>query len=621
MHMPEGNIFVAKPESLAELLGGIHKHAIALPNFQRPWVWEPEMVRDLIISVAYRYPVGSLLTMAVSTKSFALRPFEGSGTTFKREPSLMILDGQQRLTSLYQALYRREGIHIKNRKYYFYLDTTVLMSNLGEGTGIINSYFDKALFYVMEDKKGKKVRYDRLNPLYEITTRDQELAVGALPLCSIFMTNSDLADWKKDYLVQQSQKDMDLYLTLDGKWDQRVKPWLDCIHNYPFPVIELRADVPLGAICHIFEKVNSTGVPLDVFDLCTAILWAQNFHLNEEWEKTRKNLEKILPMQPLSGTYFLQGIALLDSLQRKRMSSSERVAVTCRKENLMELSADTVKKWWSILIDGYKEAAKFMADNGILSQKILPYSTLIIPLSAMFADLKHHKGKIHVGAAWSKIEKWYWCSVFSQRYSSQVETVSAQDYEQVMAWVDGSEYPNAVRTFSFRADTLQEITSIRNAIYKGVLCLLARGGAKDFGGGGKLSSALFYDTRQDHHHIFPIDALKKLNIADPRSNTIINKTLISATVNRSIGGNLPSKYIQKWRDELGSTTFDEILLTHRIDANVLSKDSWEDFVTDRRERLRQAIEDVCGTNIQQFLISDKSDTQISDSDSDDSAAD
>ena len=54
----DGDIFTAKPQQLAELLKGIDTHKVALPDFQRPWVWEPQMVFDLIISVAYRYPAG-----------------------------------------------------------------------------------------------------------------------------------------------------------------------------------------------------------------------------------------------------------------------------------------------------------------------------------------------------------------------------------------------------------------------------------------------------------------------------------------------------------------------------------------------------------------------------------
>lgn len=605
MQLPsEGNLFIAKPEPLSDLLAGIHKHKVTLPNFQRQWVWEPSLIYGLLISVAYRYPAGSLLTMPVTGASFALHPFEGSGDSLIQSPDLMILDGQQRLTSLYQALYKHDGVGVKGRTYHFYLDVPVLMSDPDGSIDVGDPYFEKALFYVAEDRHGRRIRYEGLQPRYELTTPEQEVAAGALPLRYTFDADGALADWKQRYLVGLSNNDMPRYLELDTQWNRLVRPWLERIRSYPFPVVELRAGMPLGAICHIFEKVNSTGVPLDVFELCTAILWAQGFHLNEEWDKTRAELTRTqtLPMQPqpLSGTHFLQGLALLDSLDRKRANPDGRVAVSCRKEDLMALKKETVQKWWKVLVEGYSGASRFMRDNGILSERILPYSTLIIPLAAIFADIKHRKGAVQVGAAWPKVEQWYWCSVFSQRYSSQVETGAAQDYEQVIAWIEGGKEPDAVRTFGFRSDTLQEITTIRNVIYKGLLCLLAREGAQDFGGGGSLSTNLFLDTNQDHHHIFPRRALREMGINDPRGETIVNKTLISSEVNRSIGGRRPSQYVQTLRNNLGTPVFDDILQSHAIGPSHLGSDNWEAFVGDRRESLRSLIESVCGGNVQQF---------------------
>jgi hypothetical protein len=595
----EGSLFTAKPEPLADLLKGIHEHKIALPDFQRPWVWEPHMVRDLLISVAYRYPAGSLLTMPVTASRFALRPFQGAGEVLQGKPGLMVLDGQQRLTSLYQALYRHDGVHVGRRTYYFYLHVPTLLADPDGSIDIGDPFFERALFFVIEERDGRRVRYEGLQPLYELTTTEHGLAAGALPLHFVFDADGQLADWRKKYLIQRSNKDMDQYLALDEQWHRLVQPWLTRIRTYPFPVVELKENMPLNAICHIFEKVNSTGVPLDVFDLCTAILWSQGFRLNKVWSDTKAMLAPLLPMQPLSGTYFLQSLALLHSLERKRGGDAQ-VAVACRKQDLMALDRPTVERWWPVLIEGYKEAAAFMSENGILAERILPYSTLIIPLAAIFADLKHRKGAAHVGAAWPKVTRWYWCSVFSQRYSSQVEYASAQDYEQMLGWIEGGPPPGVVHAFTFRADALQEITSIRNAIYKGVLCLLARDGALDFGGGGKLSTALFFDKRQDHHHIFPLNALKTLGIADPRADTIVNKTLINAEVNRSIGGHLPASYVNNWRGKLGAGIFDHILTTHHIDPAVLASNEWTAFFRDRRERLRQLIVVVCGGTITPF---------------------
>src|SRR5687768_18345099 len=121
------DIFQPKSEALASLLPEIHAHKAALPNFQREWVWEPFMVKDLIISVANRYPAGSLLTMPSSGAKFALRPFSGSGTELKTTPTLMVLDGQQRLTSLYQALFSKSGIKDpKGGTHFVYLDVKKL---------------------------------------------------------------------------------------------------------------------------------------------------------------------------------------------------------------------------------------------------------------------------------------------------------------------------------------------------------------------------------------------------------------------------------------------------------------------------------------------------------------
>lgn len=597
----EDNLFTAKPVQLSSLLNGIEQHEVALPNFQRPWVWNPAMVRDLIVSVAYRYPAGSLLTMPIKNKTFGLRPFEGAGETLKNNPNLMILDGQQRLTSLYQALFRKDGVHYRDRVYYFYLDINTLMQD-PDGLEIGDPFFEKALFFVAEEKDKRRIRYQDLRPMYEITTREHELQAGAMPLSMVFDTSDLLANWRDDYLLKKSDDSLTKFKQLLKEWDNLVKPWLDRIRLYPFPVVDLNPDLPLGAICHIFEKVNSTGVPLDVFDLCNAILWAQGFFLNEKWHQTKERFKakNILPMQSPSGTYFLMSLALVDALDRKIKNPGENISINCRKQDLMDLRKDVVEKWWDALEDGYAEASKFMINQGVFAERILPYSTLIIPLAAIFAYLRKTQSNVALQAAWPKVERWYWCAIFSQRYSSQVEYASAQDFEQVVHWVNGGEAPGIVKTFNFRSDSLQEITSIRNVIYKGILCLICRGHAKDFGGSGELSIDLIYETRQDHHHIFPTAAASRLGIKDPRVNTVVNKTLIGASVNRSIGGRSPSQYIPLLQSKIPLADMGAILDSHEINRELLESDRWNEYINDRRERLRKLIEGVCGGNVQPF---------------------
>ena len=155
---------------------------------------------------------------------------------------------------------------------------------------------------MLQDKKGRKIRYDGLKKVYELKNSEDELTLGALPLDLIFNPHQQLSKWKEKYLLIKSNREMDGFLKLNDIWDRLVQPWIDNITDYQFPEIRLRGDLPLEAICHIFERVNSKGMPLDVFDLCNAILWAEGFELNTKWDHAKKKLKakNILPMQPIT---------------------------------------------------------------------------------------------------------------------------------------------------------------------------------------------------------------------------------------------------------------------------------------------------------------------------------
>lgn len=601
---PTADIFQAKSESLAALLPEIHAHKAALPNFQREWVWEPNMVKDLIVSVANRYPAGSLLTMPNSGNTFALRPFSGSsesGSELKTTPTLMVLDGQQRLTSLYQALFSKSGIRdAKGGKHFVYLDVRMLTSHDTETTQQ-KATFEDCIFTVPA-KGDQRLRYKGLREYDDISTLDQEIEEGTLPLYTVFNVD-DLVAWRDRYIERGANRDYDRHIELSKEWDREVAPWIVRMRDYRFPVIELNRDMELDAICHIFEKVNSTGVPLTVFELCTAILWTQGLRLNDRWHETRQKLaeDQVLRMQGnLEGTMFLQVISLLSTLKRKRETPSGRIAVNCRREDLTKLKAEAVREWWDVAMDAYRDASKFMESQGIMAQRILPYSTLLLPLAAIMGFQKSQKGNAGFGHAWPKIERWYWCSVFSQRYSSSVEATAAMDFEQVINWIDGGDEPEAVRTFSFAADRLQDYNNIRNAIYKGILCLLARNGARVFGGEGTLSVNLYYDTQQDHHHIFPVAALSNLGVSDGRVHSIVNKTLIGASSNRSIGGRLPSAYVGTMKVRLGEERTHSILRSHLVSPEALQSNDWQEFFLYRREELKQLIHTTCGGYMQDF---------------------
>src|SRR5579859_6181363 len=97
--------FDSTKESLLDLPGGIAQGKTQLPDFQRGWVWDDEHIRSLLASVSQSYPIGAVMMLQEGGGTrFKPRPVEGTAVTADIAPERLILDGEQRLTSLFQAL-------------------------------------------------------------------------------------------------------------------------------------------------------------------------------------------------------------------------------------------------------------------------------------------------------------------------------------------------------------------------------------------------------------------------------------------------------------------------------------------------------------------------------------
>lgn len=125
------------PRALKDLLAEIHNRWMALPDFQRDFVWEPGATQELIVSIANNYPAGSILRVRDAKRVFAAREFEGAPPLDGTKHTFLVLDGQQRLTSLYQAFY---GVG----EHRYFLNLGMLESG---------SDFEEAIFHVRATTK------------------------------------------------------------------------------------------------------------------------------------------------------------------------------------------------------------------------------------------------------------------------------------------------------------------------------------------------------------------------------------------------------------------------------------------------------------------------------------
>jgi uncharacterized protein with ParB-like and HNH nuclease domain len=108
--------FDSTKESLLDLLQSIRQMKTQLPDFQRGWVWDDEHIRSLLASVSLSYPIGTVMLLQTGNEDVRFKPrlVEGVFSDHPPTPDRLILDGQQRLTSLFLALYTGQPVATRN---------------------------------------------------------------------------------------------------------------------------------------------------------------------------------------------------------------------------------------------------------------------------------------------------------------------------------------------------------------------------------------------------------------------------------------------------------------------------------------------------------------------------
>jgi hypothetical protein len=538
--------------------------------------------------------------------NFKPRPIEGAPAEARTvTPQSLLLDGQQRMTSLYQVTLRGKVVETetpkkKKVKRWFYIDIRKALDPSVDR--------EDAIIGVPEDRI-VRIDFGRTVDL-DLSTAEQEYARLMYPVAKVF-------DWDKWQDGFDAHWRGDQHETVREEFRAFKRQILENFKYYRIPVIALDRSTSKEAVCVVFEKVNTGGKPLDAFELVTAMYAASGHELRKDWfgdERTPGRLhrftEALRPAGAKSGiiagvsnTDFLQAISLFFTRDCRRAAEAagkqgkELPAVSGNRQALLNLPLSAYKKYEAQVERGFVQAAKFLHMLHIYRIFDLPYQSQVVPLAAILAD---------IGDAWehdatrSKIERWYWNGVFGELYGSAVETRIARDFMEVPAWLNGGPEPSTVSETLFRADRLKTMRMRLSAAYKGVNALLMKVGAQDFRSGQKFDHTVFFGENVDIHHIFPQDWCKKNGIKPKVYDSIINKTPLSYRTNRIIGGVAPSEYIAKL--ERGSDTvpaiesqrLDAYLKSHLIDCSLLRADRFDDFMADRQKQLLGLIESATG---------------------------
>lgn len=546
---------------------------VMLPDFQRNFVWTRQDVEELLKSLLENMFVGTFLIQDVNPDNLPFKtiPIEGAkdiNKEFMEKPNILVLDGQQRLTSMFYAIYEPD-IPLKNvaNPYRFFI-------NIKE---LLNNNIDDAVFSWSVKWREYKNLLDK-NGNYDFNKLKEEMIIP------VSLLKDDFSDiWHEDLEKMNLERDK----------AKKIFSYIKNIINYQVLTLEVSINEKPETIAVLFEKINRTGVKLSIFDLLTARLY-KFLNLRNKWEESfeeYENIRKISSNDKRDTTiayYIIQSIALNNNLSIK-----SREMLKIDDKILNEEIWDRYVKTFNSFLDRFLDKNEYGIGN---VEKWIPYKPMLIVLLAL-DNLKNKN--------YNKINKWYWSSVFLERFSGSTESKLTKDYKELKQWFeDDTKIPSSIlemREILFKTFTILDKRYSGNSVYKGVFNLLFMNDARDFYENDKIK---FSSNDLDDHHIFPKQFLKDKKI-DVNFDCVANRTLITSKTNRKISKKSPNTYINEMinihkneqvvldileKHFINKEMYDLLMNTTEKSSSVEVKENFNKFIKLREELIKKEIE-------------------------------
>lgn len=530
------------PRTMLQLLTELHTGLLALPDFQRSFVWAPDATRELLVSMIRAFPAGALLFLQGGSATFKARAAEEAPKLTGR-PSFLVLDGQQRLTSLYQAIY---GVGDSR----FFLDI---------GSLLAGAEIDQAV---------KVLSADRAAAFASVEVQARSLM---MPLSAV--REHGAARWRDTVIPLR-----------DDEHRERVRDLLrdveyaciDPLVKYAFPVTVLPETTPLEAVCTIFETLNRTGKPLTPFELISARAFKGGLSLYDYWSAAVERYP-VLAEYEVEPYYLLQCIAL-------------RLGRSCKRGSVLGLKADDISGEWNDVIADLASVLGMLRDDcGVITSKWLPYRPMLIPLASAWRDLRSTTGPAQ-GAMRAKLKRWFWCACFTGEYESSSATLAERDTPILRSWLSDGPEPDVVVRFAWDPERWRTVTVRQQGLYRATIALTLTRHPRDFHTAAPLTPDLIEASKVDDHHVFPRGYLRDSGRGD-EIDSVLNHCLIDRATNIRIGKRAPSAYLHEIRAEHGSLS-DQVLESQCLPTGIsspLSIDDYDGFLSWRMDLLRDVL--------------------------------
>ena len=569
--------FTTPNYGLTDLFSRIDRGDLQLPDFQRAYAWDVDRIRSLIVTVLRGYPMGAL--MALDTRNepmrFRPRPLSGAPDT-GQNPGLLLLDGQQRLTTLYHC-FRGNGqvntADFRGKKITrsFFVDVHTAVSE-----GLMP---DEAVFAVDEEGRVRS----HFGPGVEGSLLDKEVALahGCLPVAALLTEEGTSMLFELVFATSDTPERREEIAAFNNRI---LRP----LAGYRTPMIRLARETGRAGVGSIFAQANSAGLQMDVFELLTAVFAneREDFRLGEHWRDVEAQLRRFPALDGIGRTEFLQAVSLYVTATTGQAGG--------QREDILRLSLDQYLEGAKAMVPAFASVAVFFARRCIFTRDQVPYTAQVIPLAVILAQLGGHTDVLANEQARDRINQWFWCGVFGELYgSSAVKLRSARDVVEVTRWARGEteEKPKTVVDATFYESRFLTANDA-DAIYHAFYSLLMARGARDWRSAQPFDRHTVADLVPGFHWIYPREWCESHGVDPQLAGSVLNLAPMGKRTWVVIDGRAPKRYLPRVQSKslMEDSEFDAVLESHEIDPELVRRDDPQEFWNDRRARFIGIIE-------------------------------
>ncbi|MEX3505623.1 DUF262 domain-containing protein [Corynebacterium sp. LK2510] len=591
--------FTTPSYSLTDLFARADRGELQLPDFQREYIWDFDRVRTLVTSVLRGYPIGALLALDTRNVAarFRSRVIHGAPDT-GREPGLVLLDGQQRLTTLYHA-FHGDGVvpttdflgHPIERR--FFVDVVKAAS---ADPMPVEAVFATDVDGVVCSHFGPQVE----GP---ITTREVMISHGIIPVAELLRPEGN--DLLFDMAVAPENTPYPKRIQAIKEFHNRVTNQLPA---YTVPVIRVSRDTSLTGIGQIFAHANSAGVQMDVVELLSTLFALQDPEF--AFPRHLAGLEERLRAHPV-----LDGVSRIDLLRAMSLVVTSRAGSALgHRGDILSLTLAEYRSSAEEIARAFEQAARFLEERCFLSPDQAPYPAQIVSLSAILARIseREDRGSGDLGRTGEdNLNQWFWCGMFGELYGGHAPTIrSGRDVDEVTPWVTGEtdRVPGSVTDATFvqsRLLTAGPASSVYHALY----ALVIARGARDWRTGSLFTAETFADLEVRFNKVFPRAYCEARGVDSVVAESVLNRVPMGIKTKVLIEGNGPKRYMPRLQSKslMDDAEFDAMLAGHQLDPQLLLASDHEGFFRDRLGRFSDIVEFSMGKP----MLRDLNDTVIS----------